>query len=33
VSLDAVVNASRFIEPSIGHALPSRYVQAVRGAT
>jgi isopropylmalate/homocitrate/citramalate synthase len=33
VSLDAVVEASRFIEPSIGHALPSRYVQAVRART
>jgi hydroxymethylglutaryl-CoA lyase len=30
VSLDAVVGASRLIEPAIGHALPSRYVQAVR---
>jgi hydroxymethylglutaryl-CoA lyase len=29
VSLDAVVAASRFIEPLVGHALPSRYLQAV----
>jgi isopropylmalate/homocitrate/citramalate synthase len=29
VNLDAVVAASRFIEPLVGHALPSRYLQAV----
>lgn len=29
VDLDAVVGASRLIAPSIGHALPSRYLQAV----
>jgi hydroxymethylglutaryl-CoA lyase len=31
VSLDGVVAASRIIEPAIGHPLPSRYVQALRG--
>ena len=31
VSLDAVVEASRFIEARIGHPLPSRYVQAAGG--
>jgi hydroxymethylglutaryl-CoA lyase len=30
VNLDALVEASRFIEARIGHALPSRYYQAVR---
>jgi len=30
VSLGAVLEASRAIEPAIGHRLPSRYVQAVR---
>lgn len=29
VSLDAVVAASRFIEPATGHPLPSRYVRAL----
>jgi isopropylmalate/homocitrate/citramalate synthase len=28
VSLDAVVEASRFIEPRVGHPLPSRYFRA-----
>jgi isopropylmalate/homocitrate/citramalate synthase len=28
VDLDALVNASRFIEPHVGHALPSRYYRA-----
>ena len=32
VSLDALVEASAFIEPSVGHALPSRYYRAVRGS-
>jgi hydroxymethylglutaryl-CoA lyase len=31
VDLNAVVAASRFIEPKLGHALPSRYLQALRG--
>ena len=30
VSLNGVVEASRFIEPALGHALPSRYLQATR---
>ena len=30
VDLDALVEASRFIEPRVGHALPSRYYQAAR---
>ena len=29
VSLAAVVNASAYIEPRIGHRLPSRYYRAV----
>ena len=34
VNLDTLVEASRFIEPRVGHRLPSRYYQAVerRGA-
>jgi len=28
VDLEALVNASRFIEPHVGHALPSRYYRA-----
>ena len=32
VNLDAVVEASAFIEPLIGHPLPSRYYQAARSA-
>jgi hydroxymethylglutaryl-CoA lyase len=31
VNLEALVEASRFIEPRVGHQLPSRYFQAVRG--
>jgi hydroxymethylglutaryl-CoA lyase len=31
VNLDALVEASRFIEPRVGHRLPSRYYQAVKG--
>ena len=31
VDLAAVLEASRFIEPLVGHALPSRYVQAATG--
>jgi hydroxymethylglutaryl-CoA lyase len=30
VDLDALVEAARFMEPRVGHALPSRYNQAVR---
>jgi hydroxymethylglutaryl-CoA lyase len=30
VSIDALVEASRFIEPRVGHALPSRCFQAIR---
>jgi isopropylmalate/homocitrate/citramalate synthase len=30
VNLDAVVEASAFIEPLVGHPLPSRYYQSVR---
>jgi hydroxymethylglutaryl-CoA lyase len=30
INLDAVVEASAFIEPLVGHALPSRYYQAAR---
>ena len=30
VTLDAVVAASRLIAPHLGHALPSRYLQAAR---
>lgn len=33
VDLDAVVGASRLIAPSIGHALPSRYLQAASAAS
>ena len=32
VDLDAVVEASRFIEPRVGHPLPSRYYRAVASA-
>ena len=32
VNLDAVVEASAFIEPLVGHPLPSRYYQAARSA-
>jgi len=32
VDLAALVAASRFIEPLVGHALPSRYVQAAKTA-
>ena len=32
VNLDAVVRASRLIAPSLNHALPSRYLQAVTGS-
>jgi len=32
VDLAAVLEASRFIEPLVGHALPSRYVQAARAS-
>jgi hydroxymethylglutaryl-CoA lyase len=32
VDLDAVVRASRLIAPSLNHALPSRYLQAVRAS-
>ncbi|MGH9387949.1 MAG: hydroxymethylglutaryl-CoA lyase [Vicinamibacterales bacterium] len=32
LSLDSIVSASRFIESRIDHALPSRYVQAVRAS-
>jgi hydroxymethylglutaryl-CoA lyase len=31
VNLDTLVEASRFIEPRVGHPLPSRYYQAVKG--
>ena len=31
VNLDTLVEASRFIEPRVGHRLPSRYYQAVQG--
>ena len=31
VNLAALVDASRFMEPRVGHPLPSRYYQAVRG--
>ena len=33
LSLDAVMAASIAIEPDLGHALPSRYVQATRATT
>jgi hydroxymethylglutaryl-CoA lyase len=33
VDLDSVVAASRLIESKLGHALPSRYLQALRGTT
>ena len=33
VDLDAVVRASRLIAPAVGHALPSRYLQAARTRT
>jgi hydroxymethylglutaryl-CoA lyase len=32
VLLSGVIAASRFIEPALGHALPSRYLQATRAA-
>jgi hydroxymethylglutaryl-CoA lyase len=32
VSLEGVMQASRFIEPAVGHALPSRYLQATRAS-
>jgi hydroxymethylglutaryl-CoA lyase len=32
VSLEGVMDASRFIEPALGHPLPSRYLQAVRAS-
>jgi hydroxymethylglutaryl-CoA lyase len=32
VSLQGVTEASRFIEPALGHALPSRYLQATRSS-
>ena len=32
VRLDSLVEASRFIEPLVGHALPSRYYQAEKSA-
>jgi len=32
VSLEAVVDASRFIEVALGHPLPSQYSQAARTA-
>jgi isopropylmalate/homocitrate/citramalate synthase len=32
VSLKGVLEASRFIEPALGHPLPSRYVQGTRAA-
>ena len=31
VSLDKALEASRFIEPKLGHPLASRYAAAVRG--
>jgi hydroxymethylglutaryl-CoA lyase len=33
VNLEGLVEASRFMEPRVGHRLPSRYFQAVRGQT
>ena len=33
VSLQGVMEASRFIEPALGHALPSRLLQAARATT
>jgi isopropylmalate/homocitrate/citramalate synthase len=33
IALPKVVEASRFIEARVGHALPSRYAQAVRATT
>jgi hydroxymethylglutaryl-CoA lyase len=33
VSLPALLEASRFIEPKVGHPLPSRYYRAVNGRT
>jgi len=33
VDLDAVVRASRLLAPAIGHALPSRYLQAATAAS
>ena len=33
VNLAAIVEASRFIEARVGHALPSRYAQAVKSAS
>jgi hydroxymethylglutaryl-CoA lyase len=32
VDLDALLDASRFIEGAVGHALPSRYAQAARAS-
>lgn len=32
VNLDTLVEASRFIEPRVGHSLPSRYYRAIRAA-
>jgi isopropylmalate/homocitrate/citramalate synthase len=32
IRLAAILDASRFIEPRVGHALPSRYVQAAKAA-
>ncbi len=32
VNLAAVVEASTYIEPRVGHLLPSRYYRAVKGA-
>jgi isopropylmalate/homocitrate/citramalate synthase len=31
VNLDALLDASAFIESHVGHALPSRYYRATRG--
>jgi isopropylmalate/homocitrate/citramalate synthase len=33
VSLEGAIDASNYIEPALGHALPSRYLQAARAAT
>ncbi len=33
VNLDALLDASRFIEGSVGHVLPSRYAQASKSST
>ena len=32
VNLAAVIEASAYIEPRVGHRLPSRYYRAVTGA-